>query len=997
MADSELERLLVIIDASTEGLRRELKKAEKSVDDTSSMIAKAQRKMGEGWKKSSKWVEQHNNDLKLLGAAAVGGTALALKAIINYSDSYKNLTGQLKLVTDSQENLNYIWDEALQISNRTGASMDATVTLYARMARSSEQLGISQSDLLSMTETVNQAFAVSGATAEEAKNAIIQLAQGMDAGALRSEEFNSVNEQGVRIMQLIADEMGVARGELKDLAAEGAITTEVITRALKNGAEVVQEEYDKLPVTVERAMNRIRNAMLNSLGRTDMSGFVGALEDLEALFADENFVKGLEGLAEAIVKVGTGALQALAHIKPFTDYLAETLAAAIQGAAFDDLPRLYEQLASAELELKNTKYGVAFWKDKEKEQKRLRQEIKDLKALIALNLELVNSSKKLGKQNKNAAKDKEEEAEATGSLVDKTEELDDALEDYFEQEEKREEKIRETVEALEEEGEAIGRSAELQAGYNALAKAGVSIDDERALSIMRVAMANHRLEEAYDELDEAAKEAQKAQEEAAEEVAKKWEEARETLSDFFFEFARDGEDAFDTLTKGFEAMLNKMAADAASGIIIDIAQGTVTYESISAGVQEAAWAVFLNALVSSVTDGFTNQADNFFTNLVNNAASASWKPLEWFGAPGFNEIFGSDNKGNQRGSARFDLSSGDIKASGIGKNFDPKNVDAANILAQTLLQLASGIGGSEYSGRVIVGGDSQYTLNGKEFSSPEKFLEFGFDEVIRGATGLDESLKELLISFDDTAENVVLFAGEILALDEALKDNPVGDAIQDFVDAGRSALEVYRDSALEVNNLIASYDGSLESTQDLNRALGDAQTAAYDATQSILALSQSLTEMLGSQSEYFRESIMSPEELQAMWETDRKTLIEEIAAATDPAEVEKLVQEFIKTNRQLWDSLTEAEQKSRIGEFLAGNELVEDTAQGILGKSLEEIESSMGDIQTTISTEILNAAADLQNAAEDMGGHVDRFGDYIQTLVTNGINIRIETTAGELV
>src|SRR5690606_35702010 len=122
---------------------------------------------------------------------------------------------------------------------------------------------------------INKAFVVSGATAQEASNAIIQLSQGLSAGALRGEEFNSVNEQGGRIMQALAKHLGVTRGELRELAKEGKITSQVMMAALAGQADQIAAEFENMPLTVGRALTELRNELTKAYGSASESSGAG--------------------------------------------------------------------------------------------------------------------------------------------------------------------------------------------------------------------------------------------------------------------------------------------------------------------------------------------------------------------------------------------------------------------------------------------------------------------------------------------------------------------------------------------------------------------------------------------------------------------------------------------------------------------------------------------------------------------------------------------------
>ena len=155
-------------------------------------------------------------------AIAALGVVVLTKKLINQVSVYQSLTNKLKLVTSGTEQLAQVQESLFDVAQDTRASYEATIDLYSRLARSTEQLGLSQTDLLGITEAVNQAVAISGVQAASASAALFQLGQGLAADALRGQELNSVMEQTPRLARAIADGLGVEIGALRDLAAEGA-------------------------------------------------------------------------------------------------------------------------------------------------------------------------------------------------------------------------------------------------------------------------------------------------------------------------------------------------------------------------------------------------------------------------------------------------------------------------------------------------------------------------------------------------------------------------------------------------------------------------------------------------------------------------------------------------------------------------------------------------------------------------------------------------------
>lgn len=175
--------------------------------------------------------------------------ALSVQQVGAYAQAWQDLSNKLSnAVRDSVppfETLADVTERVFNIAQRTRSGLESTAELYARLERSTRSYGVSVDQLAKLTTIINQGFIVSGASAEEASNAITQLAQGLASGALRGDEFNSVNEQGNRLMIALADSMGVGIGQLRNMAAEGKLTTDVIVNGLLSQGSEIGAEFAK--------------------------------------------------------------------------------------------------------------------------------------------------------------------------------------------------------------------------------------------------------------------------------------------------------------------------------------------------------------------------------------------------------------------------------------------------------------------------------------------------------------------------------------------------------------------------------------------------------------------------------------------------------------------------------------------------------------------------------------------------------------------------------
>lgn len=255
-------------------------------------------------------LERRMSGLRTLFASI--GVGLAVREFGRMLDVTTNVDNRLRLVTDSTERLNAVYGELLDIANRTRTPLAANADLFNRFAIAGRETGKSYQDVLDVVERVNQALQISGTSAQAAEGALVQLGQGLSAGALRGEEFNSVNEAIPRLMQAIADEMGVARGALRELAADGAITSEVIFSALANQGDALAAEFAKITPTIAGAFEVFNNQMLDFVRNINAASGIGEIFANAILFLADNFNAVAGAAAGLAVIIGGVLLKAIA-------------------------------------------------------------------------------------------------------------------------------------------------------------------------------------------------------------------------------------------------------------------------------------------------------------------------------------------------------------------------------------------------------------------------------------------------------------------------------------------------------------------------------------------------------------------------------------------------------------------------------------------------------------------------------------------------------------
>ncbi|HHF6966155.1 TPA: tape measure protein [Haemophilus influenzae] len=199
-------------------------------------------------------------------AGFAGGRIAQLK---NYADGYTEIQNKLRLVESASINSARGLESVFDISLKTNQSIQATSGVYQRFAQNAEALKISQAQVASLTETVSKAVAISGASAKSAQAALMQFGQALGSGVFRGDEFNSVMEQTPGLAKAIADGLGVTTGELRNMAKEGKLTTDVLIPALERAKSSVDSQFGSRILTISAALENLSTATVKWVGETD--------------------------------------------------------------------------------------------------------------------------------------------------------------------------------------------------------------------------------------------------------------------------------------------------------------------------------------------------------------------------------------------------------------------------------------------------------------------------------------------------------------------------------------------------------------------------------------------------------------------------------------------------------------------------------------------------------------------------------------------------------
>lgn len=282
-------------------------------------------------------------------AVAAIGIGASVGEFVKMADASTNVASRLGLVTSSAAELASVQQRLFSIAQSSRVSFVDLVGTYAQVARSTKDLGVSQTALLGVIQTISQAVTISGGSAASAQAALTQLSQGFASGALRGEELNSVLEQTPRLAQALADGLGVGIGQLREMGKAGELTSEKVLGALEKSAASVAAEFGKMAVTVEQASTNAANSVLRLTGAFDkLLGVTSALGG-----AIQSISSGLDFLSADVEKLGgQGPLRDAAREVINLDAAAKRLRTGMQSGvlgqnAQGELDRINARLAEA--------------------------------------------------------------------------------------------------------------------------------------------------------------------------------------------------------------------------------------------------------------------------------------------------------------------------------------------------------------------------------------------------------------------------------------------------------------------------------------------------------------------------------------------------------------------------------------------------------------------------------------------------------------------------
>lgn len=266
-----LRELIIKISANSQSFQTEISRASRMGQDYYRSMQNGGRQAAAASRDTQRALAEVTHQINTakastLGLAGAFAGAFATGHLISLADEWSSVNARLKQASQSNDDFIASQRALMEISQRTGTTFSDNASLFSRSAASMREYGYSSEEVLKVTEAISTGLKLSGASTSEASSVITQFSQALAQGVLRGEEFNSVNENGDRVIRALATGMGVARKDLKAMADQGQLTSDKVVPALISQLGTLRDEFGSMPQTVSAATTKIENAFMAWVG-----------------------------------------------------------------------------------------------------------------------------------------------------------------------------------------------------------------------------------------------------------------------------------------------------------------------------------------------------------------------------------------------------------------------------------------------------------------------------------------------------------------------------------------------------------------------------------------------------------------------------------------------------------------------------------------------------------------------------------------------------------
>lgn len=300
--------------------------------------------------RSSRTAGRFEGALNKVGVAiAAAFTIDTARKLIAIGDEMVTLQARIARLSPTVEVAKETMKTLSSIATQTGNSLSETERLWESLTTALKETGATNSQILGLTSTLQKIGTIGGSSAEEMANALRQFGQSISGGIVRAEEFNSILEQMPELARQIAAGMGISIGELRQQMLAGKLTAQDALNSIQRQSQLVNEEFDKMPVSIDRAKNSLDVAFRNAINDLNTAiGLTSTLAGLMQSVADNlNYYNNNAGDASRMPKLIKMQQDLNNEVKEGQRwYETDTIFQQRRGQAAFELKRVEQEIAS---------------------------------------------------------------------------------------------------------------------------------------------------------------------------------------------------------------------------------------------------------------------------------------------------------------------------------------------------------------------------------------------------------------------------------------------------------------------------------------------------------------------------------------------------------------------------------------------------------------------------------------------------------------------------
>lgn len=260
-------------------------------------------------------------------AAAYGGLR-AIQGIVNASDELVQITSRLDMMNDGLQSTEELVNMVYASAQDARGGFNEMASVVARFGNNAKDAFSSTEEVVQFANLIQKQMTIAGASTEEAANAMLQLSQGLGSGVLRGDELNSIFEQAPNLIQNIADYLDVPIGAIRNMAAEGKLTADIVKSAIFEASNQINENFENMPMTWGQVWQ--------SMSNTAVMAFQPVLDQINSLANSgdlQNLVTGVTTALAAVAGVVTRIFGIVASVGSFIANHWATISPIVYGAA----------------------------------------------------------------------------------------------------------------------------------------------------------------------------------------------------------------------------------------------------------------------------------------------------------------------------------------------------------------------------------------------------------------------------------------------------------------------------------------------------------------------------------------------------------------------------------------------------------------------------------------------------------------------------------------